>query len=101
MKDTVAVILIGWDWRVRRVRGSGLKGTTGQQQKWRQRHQREGEHVDQLRLGVRLLTSEGHGCSHFDRLGLEGKVCSRKQTQGHDRMVTEVAMKASARGQTC
>ena len=62
---------------------------------------REGKHVEQLRLGVRLLTSEGHSCSHFDRLGLEGKACSRKWTQGHDRTATEVATKASARGQTC
>ena len=62
---------------------------------------RQGEHVEQLRLGVRPLTSEGHGCSCFDRLGLEGKACSRKWTRGHDRTVTEVAMKASARGQTC
>ena len=29
---------------------------------------REGECVEWLRLGVRLLTSEGHGCSRFDRL---------------------------------
>ena len=62
---------------------------------------REGEHVEQLRLGVRPLTSEGHGCSCFDRLGLEGKVCLRKRTRGHDRTATEVATKASARGQTC
>ena len=41
---------------------------TGQQQKWRQRHQREGKRVDWLRLGVRLLTSKGLGCSCFDRL---------------------------------
>ena len=62
---------------------------------------REGECVEQLRLGVRPLTSEGHGCSRFDRMGLEGKACSRKRTQGHNRMATEVATKASARGQTC
>ena len=62
---------------------------------------REGKRVEQLRLGVRPLTSEGHGCSHFDRLGLEGKVCLRKQTRGHDRTATEVATKASVRGQTC
>ena len=41
---------------------------------------REGVCVEWLRLGVRLLTSEGHSCSHFDRLGLEGKACSRKRT---------------------
>ena len=62
---------------------------------------REGERVERLRLGVRPLTSEGHGCSHFDRLGLEGKACSRKRTQGHDRTATEVATKASVRGRTC
>ena len=62
---------------------------------------REGECVERLRLGVRLLTSEGHSCSCFDRLGLEGKVCLRKRTRGHDRTVTEVATKASVRGQTC
>ena len=41
---------------------------------------REGKRVEWLRLGVRLLTSEGHSCSRFDRLGLEGKACLRKQT---------------------
>ena len=59
---------------------------------------REGKCVEQLRLGVRPLTSEGHSCSCFDRLGLEGKACLRKWTRGHDRTVTEVATKASARG---